>query len=332
VPHDTRDEIVDFVNSWSEKTEIPNMHLVSWLGVRRGKFHDWKGRYGKVNEHNSWIPRDHWLEDWEKKAVIDYYIEHPFDGYRRLTFMMLDADVVAVSPASVYRVLRDAGLMEPQNGRSSKKGTGFVQPTAPHQHWHVDLAYLNLGGTFYYLCAIIDGYSRYIVHWDIMPSMTSGDVQLVVQRAREMFPGTSPRVISDNGPQFVARDFKVFIRETQMTHVRTSPYYPQSNGKIERFVLTYRGALRFINPATFEEAYTATAEIMRHYNEDRLHSGIGYVTPRTKLEGRDEEVFAERDRKIEAARAVRAAARAEMHAEEQRTAVVSTCGAEAVPA
>jgi len=171
------------------------MHLVSWLGVRRGKFHDWKDRYGKVNEHNSWIPRDHWLEDWEKEAVIDYYIEHPFDGYRRLTFMMLDADVVAVSPASVYRVLRDAGLMEAKNGKSSKKGSGFDQPTAPHQHWHVDLAYLNLGGTFYYLCAVIDGYSRYIVHWDIMSSMTSADVQLVVQRAREMFPGTSPRVI-----------------------------------------------------------------------------------------------------------------------------------------
>ena len=236
---------------------------------------------------------------------------------------MLDADVVAVSPTSVYRVLRDAGLMEPRNGKRSKKGAGFVQPTAPHQHWHVDLAYLNLGGTFYYPCAIIDGYSRYIVHWSIMPSMTSADVQLVVQRAREMFPGTSPKIISDNGPQFpegpihrrygpvgAARDFKVFMREAQMTHVRTSPYYPQSNGKIERFVPTYRGALRFINPTTFEEAYTATAEIMRHYNEDRLHSGIGYVTPRTKLEGRDQEVFAERDRKIEAARAGRAAARA----------------------
>jgi len=167
---------------------------------------------------------------------------------------MLDADVVAVSPASVYRVLRDAGLMEARNGKSSRKGTGFVQPTAPHQpgrsarlevrtcgHWHVDLAYLNLGGTFYYLCAIIDGYSRYIVHWDIMASMTSADVQLVVQRAREMFPGTSPRIISDNGPRFVARDFKVFIREAQMTHVRTAPYYPQSNGKIERFVRTTGG-------------------------------------------------------------------------------------------
>ena len=160
--------------------------------------------------------------------------------------------------------------------------------------------------------------------------MTSGDVQLVVQRAREKFPGVEPRIISDNGPQFVARDFKAFIHEAQMTHVRTSPYYPQSNGKIERFVRTYRGALRFVDPATFEEAYTATEEIIRHYNEDRLHSALGYVTPRDKLEGREENIFAERDRKIEAARAGRAAARAALRAEEQAKAVVSACEAEVV--
>jgi len=111
---------------------------------------------------------------------------------------------------------------------------------------------------------------------------------------------------------------------------RSTPYYPQSNGKIERFVLTYRGALRFINPTTFEEAYAATMEIMRHYNDDRLHAGIGYVTPRTKLEGRDQEVFAERDRKIETARAGRAAARAAERVQEQAKTVVSTCEPEAV--
>jgi len=305
-----RDEVVDFVNEWRVKTEIPQVKFIGWLGVGASKYHDWRQRYGKVNEHNEWIPRDHWLEDWEKSKIIDYYMKNPFEGYRRLTHMMIDADVVAVSPSSVYRVLKDARLIEPRNGRVSKKGTGFKQPTRPHQHWHVDIAMLNLGGTFYYLIGVLDGYSRAIVQWDIRASMTSADVQLVIQRAREHHKGERPRVISDNGPQFVAKEFKSFIKEAQMTHVRTSPYYPQSNGKKERFVRTYRGLLRFVDPATLQEAHAATEKIIRHYNEERLHAALGYITPKDKLAGRDTEIFAERERKLAEARERRAAARA----------------------
>ena len=74
--------------------------------------------------------------------------------------MMLDEDVVAISPSSVYRVLRCAGLMDRWNGKTSKKGTGFVQPLQPHDHWHIDISYLNLAGTFYDMCSILDGQSR----------------------------------------------------------------------------------------------------------------------------------------------------------------------------
>src|SRR5262249_374627 len=154
------------------------------------------------------------------------------EGYRRLTFMMLDADVAAASPASVYRVLQQAGLMGQRPTNPSSKGKGFVQPLCPHEHWHVDIAYLNLSGTFYYLCSILDGYSRSILHWEIRETMTEADVETIVQRARERYPGLTPGIISDNGPQFIAKDFKEFIRICGMTHVRIAPHYPQSNGKI----------------------------------------------------------------------------------------------------
>src|SRR6266481_3687755 len=95
-------------------------------------------RYGRVNEHNGWVPRDFWLEEWEKQAIIAFHLKNPLEGYRRLTFMMLDADVVAVSPASVWRVLSRAGLLRKWNGKPSKKGTGFEQPAQPHQHWHIE--------------------------------------------------------------------------------------------------------------------------------------------------------------------------------------------------
>ena len=100
VPHDVRDLAVDFVRRWSEKTEIGTGRFIHWLGVRASKFYDWRERYGRVNEHNGWIPRDFWLAPWEKQAIISFHGEHPLEGYRRLTFMMLDADVVAVSPSS----------------------------------------------------------------------------------------------------------------------------------------------------------------------------------------------------------------------------------------
>jgi transposase InsO family protein len=217
--------------------------------------------------------------------------------------MMLDADVVACSPASVYRVLKSAGLLERHNPKSSAKGTGFVQPLKPHEHWHVDVSYLNIAGTFYYLCSVLDGCSRFIVHWEIRETMKEEEIEQIIQRARERYPDVTPRIISDNGPQFVAKDFKVFIRVCGMTHVRTSPYYPQSNGKIERFHRTIKGdCIRPQTPLSLEDARRLVADYVEHYNTVRLHSAIGYVSPLAKLEGRDKAIFDERDRKLEVAR------------------------------
>jgi len=151
VPHDTRDAVVDFVHRWSARTGIPACRFVRWLQMASSKFYGWRTRYGKVNEHNGLVPRDFWLEEWEKRAIVEFHRQYPLEGYRRLAFMMLDRDVVAASPSSVYRVLRDAGLLRKWNRKVSRKGTGFVQPLRPHEHWHVDISYINICGTFYYL-------------------------------------------------------------------------------------------------------------------------------------------------------------------------------------
>ena len=300
---------MDYVNRWSERTEIPAKRFVAWLGITEGKFYDWRKRYGKVNEHNAWIPRDWWLEDWEKQAILSFYSQHPLEGYRRLAFMMLDADVVAVSPSSVYRVLRSAGLMQRHN-MSTLKGKGFQQPLRPHQHWHIDISYINVAGTFFFLCSLLDGCSRSIVHWEIRPRMEEVDVETIVQRARERYPDARPQIISDNGPQFIAKDFKEFIRICGMTHVRTSPYYPQSNGKIERWHRSLKAeCIRPGVPLSLEDAQRLVEGYVQHYNHVRLHSAIGYITPADKLAGREREIFAERDRRLEAAREKRKAAR-----------------------
>jgi len=275
------------------------------------KFRDWRCRYGKANEHNHLVPRDHWLEKWEKEVIVKFFHEYPLEGYRRLCFMMLDRDMVAVSPASVYRVLKAEGLLANRWNKPSRKGTGFVQPLAPHDHWHIDFSYVNVGGTFYYLCSILDGCSRSIVHWEIREAMKEADAELVLQRAREKFPQARPRIISDNGPQFVAKDFKEFLRQWQTTHVLTSPHYPQSNGKLERYHRTLKEqAIRPKTPLTLEDARRVVGEFVEHYNTVRLHSALGYVTPQDRLEGRHTEIYATRDRKLEAAREARRQRRA----------------------
>jgi transposase InsO family protein len=315
VPHDTRDEVVDFVTTLAEKTELAVGRVVKWTGVPRGKFYNWSRRYGKANEHNGKVPRDHWIEPWERENILEFHSRHPLEGYRRLTFMMLDAEIVAVSPSTTYRVLHAAGVLDRWNTKPSKKGTGFVQPLGPHAHWHMDISYLNLAGTFYYLCSVLDGYSRAIVHWEIREAMKEADVETILQRAREKHPEARPRLISDNGPQFIARDFKEFIRLAGMTHVRTSPYYPQSNGKLEAWHKTLKvTTIRPRQPETLEEARRLVAEFVEYYNTVRLHSAIGYVTPADKLAGREQMIWENRDRKLEAARENRRRRRQEVAA------------------
>lgn len=306
MPPDLRDEIVDFVQGFCKQTERATWWVLLQLSIHPQQFYRWTERYGAVNHHNGKIPRDHWLEEWEHTRILSFFDAHPLEGYRRLSFMMLDAQVVAVSPATVYRILKKAGRLDRFRGKPSKKGTGFEQPLTAHAHWHVDVTYVNIAGTCYYLCALLDGYSRYLVHWELRAQMTAADVETIVQRAREQYPDARPRIISDNGPQFIAKDFKEFIRLSGMTHVRTSPYYPQSNGKLERWHQTLKvTTIRPQAPGSLAEAQRMVAAFVAHYNGVRLHSAIGYVTPADKLAGREQEIWITRDRTLEAARARR---------------------------
>ena len=283
------------------------------MGISSSKYYDWQRRYGKVNEHNGLVHRDFLLEEWEKQAIISFQNQYQLDGYRRLTFMMLDRNIVAVSPSSVYRVLSAAGLLQRWNRKTNKKGTGFVQPLRPHEHWHIDVSYVNLCGTFYYLCTLLDGCSRYIVHWELREAMIEKDIEIIMQRAREKFSDAKARIISDNGPQFIAKDFKEYIWLTGVSHVRTSPYYPQCNGKLERYHKTIKAeCIRPKVALSLEEARNQITEYIRYYNEERLHNAIGYIAPQDKLEGRDRQILKERDQKLEAAIAARKQKRLEL--------------------
>ena len=152
-----RDAVIDFVVHWHKQTGICIGQFLSLLGLSKSTYYDWKARYGAPNGSYASLPKTSWLLDWEKQAIITYALAHPDQGYRRLAYQMIDEDVVAVSPSSVYRVLKGADLLGRTLKEVSKKGTGFDQPTGAHQHWHVDVSYLNIcGGQVLFLVEIIE--------------------------------------------------------------------------------------------------------------------------------------------------------------------------------
>lgn len=298
-----RDDVVLTIEKSVRRAGWPLSRVIGLVGIGRDRFYEWRRRLGEPNRHNARVPKKGWLLDAEKAAILEYYACHQEEGCHRLAWMMLDENVAAAAPVTVWRVLKEADVLADSPLTKSKKGTGFQQPEKPHEHWHSDVSHLNIAGTFYYFSGLIDGASRFIVHWEIRESMRESDLELIIQRAKELYPEARPRIISDNGPQYISHDFREFIRISGMTHVRTAPYYPQSNGKIERFHGSLkRECIRPKTPCSLEDARRVVGEYVDYYNNVRLHSAIGYVPPAAVLEGRKEAILAERQRKLAAAR------------------------------
>jgi len=245
---ETRDAVVDCLRYWSARADLSQRQMLTWLGVPASKYYTWRQRYQQPNGHNAQTPRTFWLLAEERRAILDFQAEHPEEGYRRLCYMMLDANVAAASPSSVYRVLKSAGRINPQR-QTLIQGAGVRSAqtaSRPLAHRCLVSQYLR------HLLLSVYGAGRLQPLYralEIRETMTEADVEAILQRAREAFSGARPRIISDNGPQFVARDFKAFVRLCGMTHVRTSPYYPQSNGKIESWHKTVkRECIRPLTP------------------------------------------------------------------------------------
>lgn len=236
--------------------------------------------------------------------MIDFYRNHVTDGYRRCAYMMMDQDIAYLSPSTIYHILKSYDVMRKLNRKPSKKGNGFIHAQKPHEQWHTDISHITVKGIFYHFISILDGYSRYIVHWELRETMTMQDVCIVQQRALEKFPGETPRMISDNGKQFVGKDYQELLSIHGLKHSRTSPYYPQSNGKLERFHQTIKGSEGIGNKhlSNIDHAKEVINIFVGKYNNERLHSAVGYVTPNDMLQARQSEIHQQRDEKLAQAR------------------------------
>jgi hypothetical protein len=156
----------------SELTGLPTGWFLDRNPLSRRKYRCWVGRYGKADEQNALVPRDHWIDAAERQRIIDFAQAYPLKGYGRLTFMMLERELAgspahrpplfpspasAVSRSTTCRVLKEGGLLRPSNQKPSCKGQGFTQPLQPREHWRIAFSYVNIGGALYYRCSVLDG-------------------------------------------------------------------------------------------------------------------------------------------------------------------------------
>ena len=283
-------------------TGIAVLTLAAFAGVSKRTFREWQERGEIVTKHNGHIPRDHWTTPAEYKAIIEYCEHRMEHGYRYLCWLMVDANIAFVSPATVYNALAKAGLTKKWAELAEDAQKGFGQPKAAHEHWHIDFSYIRVCGVFYYFISVMDGYSRKILSWSLCRSMEGLWAEIAVAKAKELYPHAHPRIISDNGSQFISKDFRELTKLLEIEHTFTSPAHPQSNGKLERFHRTLKEEhVRTSAYFSYEDAKERMGNYIKYYNAERLHAALFYLPPEDVFQGLKEERIAERREKLHTA-------------------------------
>ncbi len=297
----TRERVVETIERTKSRSGWAVERILRALGIAASSYYAWCVRPGGPDWHRAFARCKPLIE--EIAAVRAYALTHPTDGYRRLAWMMLDEDVAAFSESSVYRILRDAGLTQRWNSCSSVAGTVPAKPRSPDEQWHTDLMYLWVNGRWYFFIAVLDAYSRYIVHWELLLSMTGGDVTAVMHRAIELTPEAKPRIIHDRGVQFTGREFRSLVKHFGLEDIKIRVNHPQSNGVYERFNgSTRQEGLRDIQLRDVHHAREVLSRWVDEYNHRRLHSALGYLPPIEYYRGNPEGRQRIRKAKLEAAR------------------------------
>jgi transposase InsO family protein len=274
------------------------------LGIPRSVYYAWKARESLEDKVGKRCRLYEVLPE-ERAAICEYALGFPKIGYRKLTWMMVDAGVACVGESTVYRVLSEADLLSRWKRSAASSGEYHFRPTGPNQQWHTDVMYVWVAARFYFLLSFVDAYSRYVVHHKLLISLDGQSVAIELQAALETVEGAKPRIVHDHGSEFVNRDVAAVVKTHNLIDIKTRARHPESNGIVERF----NGTVRQDSDDNYGENYLRAegiiAGLMRHYNEARLHAALGYMTPATWHRGRPDEVRDERARRIAAARAQR---------------------------
>lgn len=295
---------MQIVKQTKARSGWPVSRTLAALDVPRSVYYAWKARtsledkVGKPCRAYELLPE-------ERSAICKFALLFPKIGYRKLTWMMVDAEVACVGESTVYRTLSEADLLSRWKRSEQSSGEYHFRPNAPNQQWHTDVMYVWVAARFYFLLNFIDAYSRYSVHHKLLITLNGESVSTELQAALEKAGNVKPRVVHDHGSEFVNRDVATVIKAHNLIDIKTRPRHPESNGIVERFNGTVRDESGDDYGGNYLQAEAIIDKLVHHYNHERLHATLGYMTPATWHHGQPDQVRDERARRIAAARAHR---------------------------
>ena len=243
------------------------------------------------------------ITDEERKAVVEYALEHTELRHREMAYRMIDEDVACVSPSSAYRILRDYSLL---STREQKDKSSYWFPheavAQPDQMWQTDLMYIVYKGREYYLLSYMDVYSRFIVYHKLCLSMTGTTIRDATSEAL-YYTEKKPVIIqSDNGSCYASQEYRSLMTFLKITHQFIHPHCPNENAEIERYHRTVRELVDVSDAESYTELLDIIKDQIDYYNYKRYHSKIGYVPPYARYVGSDTEILESRKRKLERAK------------------------------
>jgi len=285
------------------RTKLPLKTLLKFAGISQRTWSEWKQRRDIPTKHNNNIPKNYYITPQEIAAIVLFCTLNQLKGYRMLCWEMVDKNVAFVSCSSVYNVIKRYNLGKKWAETVEMKKRGFDQPKAVHEQWHIDFSYIKIDGAFYYFLGILDGFSRKMLNWRLCENMTGINAEILVTETKELYPeAVNVRIISDNGSQFISKDFEELLVLLEFGHTFTSANHPQSNGKLERFNRTLKSEhVRRSAYLNYHDACIRMAQWIAYYNSQRLHSAIYYLTPNDVFYNRTSKRLAERKEKLHTA-------------------------------